>query len=344
MPKASLGVLGVVAVAGWATAFLYFTESGGLAGKLETSEVELGELAEDFELAQREAKKSIEAAGRLDQIGEEFSALKDKVAAYERLIQTKQDELVTVLDELATLESELRQRKKQIPRTEADEPKQEAEPTQSEPPTELDPGPQAIPKAEVSAAEASAAEPEPQTMPEAEPSAAEPEPQTMPEAEASAAEASATNPESQAILEAEAIVADLEPQAMPEAEVSALEPETQAIPEVKASAADLVGPERVAEAERRFQIIDQDGDGKIDEFEFRMNSIKLLGLIDANDDGFVTIEETLLSPEQFKLFDSDGDGKISSVEFTRAFPTIDTKQQGVITFEEYLAQIQLTAN
>ena len=329
MPKASLGVLGVVAVAGWATAFLYFTESGGLAGKLETSEVELGELAEDFELAQREAKKSIEAAGRLDQIGEEFSALKDKVAAYERLIQTKQDELVTVLDELATLESELRQRKKQIPRTEADEPKQEAEPTQSEPPTELDPGPQAIPKAEVSAAEASAAEPEPQTMPEAEPSAAE---------------ASATNPESQAILEAEAIVADVEPQAMPEAEVSALEPETQAIPEVKASAADLVGPERVAEAERRFQIIDQDGDGKIDEFEFRMNSIKLLGLIDANDDGFVTIEETLLSPEQFKLFDTEGDGKISSVEFTRAFPTIDTKQQGFITFEEYLAQIQLTAN
>jgi hypothetical protein len=339
MPKASLGVLGVVAVAGWATAFLYFTESGGLAGKLETSEVELGEITEDFELAQREAKKSIEAAGRLDQIGEEFSALKDKVAAYERLIQTKQDELVTVLDELATLESELRQRKKQIPRTEADEPKQEAEPTQSEPPTEHDPEPQATPEAETSAAE-----PEPQAMPEAEASAAEPEPQTLPEAEASAAEASATNPESQAILEAEAIVADLEPQAMPEAEVSALEPETQAIPEVKASAADLVGPERVAEAERRFQIIDQDGDGKIDEFEFRLNSIKLLGLIDANDDGFITIEETLLSPEQFKLFDSDGDGKISSVEFTRAFPTIDTKQQGVITFEEYLAQIQLTAN
>ncbi len=333
MPKASLGVLGVVAVAGWATAFLYFTESGGLAGKLETSEVELGELAEDFELAQREAKKSIEAAGRLDQIGEEFSALKDKVAAYERLIQTKQDELVAVLDELATLESELRQRKKQIPRTEADEPKQEAEPTQSEPPTEHDPEPQATPEAETSAAE-----PEPQAVPEAEASAAEPEPQTLPEAEANA-----TNPESQAILEAEAIVADLEPQAMPEAEVSALEPETQAIPEVKASAADLVGPERVAEAERRFQIIDQDGDGKIDEFEFRMNSIKLLGLIDANDDDFVTIEETLLSPEQFKVFDSDGDGKISSVEFTRAFPKIDTNRQGFITFEEYLASIQATA-
>ncbi len=121
-----------------------------------------------------------------------------------------------------------------------------------------------------------------------------------------------------------------------------LEPEITS--EAVSAEAEPNETDRIAEAKRRFQIVDQDGDGKIDEFEFRMNSIKLLGLIDANDDDFVTIEETLLSPEQFKVFDSDGDGKISSVEFTRAFPKIDTNRQGFITFKEYLASIQATAN
>ncbi len=70
-----------------------------------------------------------------------------------------------------------------------------------------------------------------------------------------------------------------------------------------------------------------------------------MGLIDANNDGFITRDETLLSPEQFELFEFDGDGKISAIEFVdaRTFRTIDINQQGYITFEEFLTFIQKTA-
>lgn len=114
----------------------------------------------------------------------------------------------------------------------------------------------------------------------------------------------------------------LEPQTMTEGEPSAAEPEES---------------DSVAKARKRFEIVDQNGDGKIEEFEFRVSSVKLLGLIDANKDGFVTVEETKVSPEQFKLFDPDEDGKLSSVEFVRAFPILDSNRRGFITFEDYLA-------
>ena len=97
-----------------------------------------------------------------------------------------------------------------------------------------------------------------------------------------------------------------------------------------------------AEAKRRFQAVDQNGDGKLDELEFRFNSVKLLDLVDANADGSITVEETLLSAEAFQLLESDGDGKISAIEFSDAntFRQFDTKNQGFITFEDLLALIR----
>ena len=100
--------------------------------------------------------------------------------------------------------------------------------------------------------------------------------------------------------------------------------------------------DRVAEVRRRFEIVDKNGDGRVDQFEFRLKSIRMQDQLDTNRDGFVTIDETLLSPEKFKLLDSDGDGKISPVEFTRALAIIDTAGQGFITFEDYLAFVQVT--
>jgi len=119
-----------------------------------------------------------------------------------------------------------------------------------------------------------------------------------------------------------------------------LEPEITS--EVVSVEAEPNETDRVAEVRRRFEIVDENGDGRVDQFEFRLKSIRMQDQLDTNRDGFVTIDETLLSPEKFKLLDSDGDGKISPVEFTRALAIIDTAGQGFITFEDYLAFVQVT--
>jgi hypothetical protein len=123
------------------------------------------------------------------------------------------------------------------------------------------------------------------------------------------------------------------------------QPQPQAAPGAEPSVAEPKETGRVAEARRRFQIVDENGDGRLDQFEFRLRSVTLLDLMDADRNGFVTRDETLLSPERFEVLDLDGDGKISSLEFVdaRVFSEIDTKQQGFVTFEEYLAFIQATA-
>ena len=120
-----------------------------------------------------------------------------------------------------------------------------------------------------------------------------------------------------------------------------LEPEITS--EVVSVEAEPNETDRVAEVRRRFEIVDKNGDGRVDQFEFKLKSIRMQDQLDTNRDGFVTIDETLLSPEKFKLLDSDGDGKISPVEFTRALAIIDTAGQGFITFEDYLAFVQVTA-
>jgi uncharacterized protein (DUF3084 family) len=280
MPKVILGVLAVVAVAGWAIAIVFLNKSGDVGGTLETSEAEPAKLAEDLESARKDLKKYLESAGRLDEIGQQVSAAEDQVAALDGQLQAARQELAAVRNEteagkaeFATLESKLRERKAQVSEIE-----QEIELAGTE----------------------------------------------LERLRAESEELRRKAERAQTGLSVER-----QPQAASEAEPRVAEPK-----EV----------DRVAEARRRFQIIDRNGDGKLDQFEFRLNSVKLMGLIDANKDGFITRDETLLSPEQFALFDLDGDGKISSIEFVdaRTFRTIDTKKQGFITFEEYLAFNQAT--
>jgi hypothetical protein len=87
--------------------------------------------------------------------------------------------------------------------------------------------------------------------------------------------------------------------------------------------------------ERSFKLLDKNGNGEIDEFEFRLNSVRLLGLLDTNDDGFVTRDETLLPPDRFSLFDQDSDGKIVPIEFIEAFRILDRDDKGAITQKDY---------
>ncbi len=94
----------------------------------------------------------------------------------------------------------------------------------------------------------------------------------------------------------------------------------------------------MAEAKRRFARIDQDGDGRFDRLDFRLKRVSLFGMVDANEDGYLTPDETLLSPEAIQQFDTHGDGNISSAEMAdrEGFKVMDTNRDNFVTFEEYV--------
>ncbi len=283
MPKVILGILAVIAVAGWAIAIVFFNKSGDLGGRLETSEAERTKLAGDLELSQKELKNYRESVGQLDEIEQQVSAAENRFAALGGKIKVQREELAAVLNEteggkteLAALETKLRERKAQVSEIE-----------------------QEIEVAGIVLER----------------------------------------------LRAEAEELRLRVERAPTEPLVEQQPQPQAASEAEPSVAKPKETGRIAEARRRFELVDQNGDGNLDLFEFRLTSIRFLDQIDANKDGFVTVDETLLSPEQFKLFDFDGDGKISPIEFVdrRTFRTIDSQQQGFITLEEYLTFVRATA-
>ncbi len=119
------------------------------------------------------------------------------------------------------------------------------------------------------------------------------------------------------------------------------EPSTPA--KATAKAAKNQENDLLTDARRRFRKVDQNRDDKIDRVELRLKKVAFLSLIDVNRDGYLTIDETLLSPDVFKRFDSDGDGKISSFEFVDAptFTAIDANRDEFVTIEEYLRFLRI---
>jgi Ca2+-binding EF-hand superfamily protein len=119
------------------------------------------------------------------------------------------------------------------------------------------------------------------------------------------------------------------------------EPSTPAKATTKAT--ETQESDLLTDARRRFRKVDMNRDDKIDRVEFRLRKVSFLSLIDVNQDGYLTIDETLLSPDVFKRFDSDGDGKISSFEFVDAptFTAIDANRDEFVTIEEYLRFLRI---
>ncbi len=109
------------------------------------------------------------------------------------------------------------------------------------------------------------------------------------------------------------------------------------------AAAATPAADPLTEAKRRFARIDQDGDGRFDRLDFRLKRVSLFGKVDANEDGYLTFDETLLSPEAFKQFDTDGDGKISSAETAdrQSFSVMDANRDNFVTFEEYVKILRI---
>lgn len=89
-----------------------------------------------------------------------------------------------------------------------------------------------------------------------------------------------------------------------------------------------------------FEVLDEDGDGKITREEFLRTKTELFyrALVDVDQDQRLGPDEINVRPEAFAEADLDGDGKLSGSEFVQArftqFEAIDADGDQVIRFEE----------
>jgi Ca2+-binding EF-hand superfamily protein len=110
-------------------------------------------------------------------------------------------------------------------------------------------------------------------------------------------------------------------------------------------AAALAGPARAADdVAAVFAIFDSNGDGVIDRTEFDLNKIKVISVLDRNQNDHLDRDEVKVSDENFQTADQDGDGMISGFEFVESpfgkFEAFDADGDGVITLEEFRAYVE----
>ena len=92
--------------------------------------------------------------------------------------------------------------------------------------------------------------------------------------------------------------------------------------------------------EQILEQFDDEGDGVIDEIEFRVNIIRVMGLLDTNRNGVVDRDEVALTDERFAQADRNGDGKIDGVELIETpflgFQAFELNGDGQVTLDEIL--------
>ncbi|WP_193368638.1 hypothetical protein [Pelagibius marinus] len=283
MQKIILGILAILAVAGWAAAYVFYTESGDLTERLVSAEAGRAEAEGELSAAQGDLKKQADAVGSLAEIEKKLASAEANADVLDKQLQGKRSELADLTKDIEAQKLELSKLERQLREqtTSLETARQDA----------------ALAEHEVERLRAESAELA-QTAERLQKEAP---------AEAAAAAAGTTAPTAGSMAKLEAPAGAPEPRAMDEK----------------------------SRIERSFKVLDKNGNGEIDEFEFRLNSVRLLGLLDTNDDGFVTRDETLLPPDRFSLFDQDGDEKIVPIEFIEAFRILDRGGKGVITQKDY---------
>lgn len=285
MQKIILGILAILAAAGWAAAYVFYSESGDLTGRLASAEAERAKLESALNDVRADLKKQSDTAGSLAAIEKKLGAAEANSIVLDKQLQGKRTELAEVTREIESQKLELSKLQRELV----------AKTT-------------ALKSAEQDAEFAT---------------------REVERLRAEAAELAQT---------AEQLRKESPAAAMPDPAA-----ETMAKLETQPGEAEPPAMDQQSRIERSFKLLDKNGNGEIDEFEFRLNSVRLLGMIDTNDDGFVTPGETLLPPDRFSLFDQDGDGKIAPIEFVEAFRILDRDAKGVITREDYEAFIESAA-
>jgi len=109
----------------------------------------------------------------------------------------------------------------------------------------------------------------------------------------------------------------------------------------------ILAPQISAAAEsdtaKLFQTLDTNGDKQIDRGEFNIQAMEIFYNIDKNKDGFLSLDEVLMSEASFAGLDRQGKGKVSGFTFIDSeimdFDKIDSDGDGFITFEELEALV-----
>ncbi len=290
MQRILLGVIAVVAVAGWITAFYALRSSGDVKERLTATRAELSAVSEKLTNTQNRLRLQQDAAGSLEEIGERMGSIQAGAAALTRQIKTETSELQTLQQKTDAGETELASVARQI------EAKKSALASLAQ---------------DVEAARA----------------------------ELDRLRAEQREAVSQSPTTGSAVGSTPQAPATPKAVSESSTPAKTAVKATKTQESDPL-----TDARRRFARIDQDGDGRFDRLDFRVKRVSLFGLVDANEDDYLTLDETLLSPEAFQKFDSDGDGKISSLELMdrRSFSVMDADRDEFVTFEEYVKFLRVS--
>ncbi len=313
MQRILLGVMAVVAVAGWITAFYALRSSGDVTERLTATRAELSAVSEKLTNTQNRLRLQQDAAGSLEQIGERIGSVQAEAAALTRQIKTRTSELQALQQKIGAGETELASVTRQI------EAKRSALASLAQ---------------DVKAARAEL------DRLQSEQHEGVSQSPTTGSGVGSTPQAPAT-PKAVSQSPTGGSVVGSTPQA-PATTKAVSEPATPA--KTTAKATKTQKSDLLTDARRRFARIDQDGDGRFDRLDFRLKSVSLFGLVDANEDDYLTLDETLLSPEAFQKFDSDGDGRISSLEMAdrRNFSVIDTDRDEFVTFEEYVKFLRVS--
>ncbi len=312
MQRIVLGVIAVAAVAGWIAAFYALKSSGDVKERLTAARAELSAVSEKPTNTQNRLRLQQDAAGSLEQIGERIGTVQAEAAALTRQIKTRTSELQTLQQKTGAGETELASVTRQI------EAKKSALASLAQ---DVEAARAELDRLRTEQHEAVSRSP------------------TTGSVVGSTAQAPATpKAVSRSPTVSSAVGSTPQAPATPKAVSEPSTPAKAAAKATKSQESDLL-----ADARRRFRKVDQNRDDKIDRLEFRLEKVAFLSLIDVNRDGYLTIDETLLSPDVFKRFDTDGDGKISSFEFVDApiFTALDANRDEFVTFEEYLRFLRI---